>query len=174
MDSYKSICCTCVEKGSLPKLSVLVNKYQKNIQQKIKISGQSRCSVSIPYNHSFRFICRCVLDQFCCTSGGHSWPNGRLKSNPVVLHYCVREAVKYYLADFCPPNVKSFCQKKTLCKWGVPPLPLNGKSPKISSPKWSKKGQNQRFWTKNTYFLVDFFLSGIGGYPALPLSEKIR
>ena len=42
-----------------------------------------RCSVSNSFHHFFRFICGCVLDQFCCTSGGHSWPNGRLKSNPM-------------------------------------------------------------------------------------------
>ena len=35
MDSYKSIYCICVEKGSLSKLIVLVHQYQKNILQKI-------------------------------------------------------------------------------------------------------------------------------------------
>ena len=54
MDSYKSICCICVEKGSLSKLIVQVHQYQKNILQKITIfraNAMFCCSVSISFYH---------------------------------------------------------------------------------------------------------------------------
>ena len=55
-----------------------------------------------------------------------------------------------------PLNGKSFCQKTLSGKGGTPP-PLNGKSPKKIS--------------KNSSFLADFFLNGIGKYPP-PLTEN--
>ena len=124
-----------------------------------------RCSVSNSFHHFFRFICGCVLDQFCCTSGGHSWPNGRLKSNPMfnIIVFGKLSNTTYWIPP-PPPNGKSFCQKN-LVEMGGTPLPPNGKSPKIVTIKSFKNSQNQRLWTKNTCFLVEFFLSGIRGYP---------
>ena len=36
-------------------------------------------------------------------------------------------------------------------------------SPKFLAIKWSKKGHKSRFWTKNTRFFAEFFLSETGG-----------
>ena len=51
------------------------------------------------------------------------------------------------------------------------PLPPNGKSSKIVTIKWFKKGQNQHFWTKNACFLVKFFLN-LGVPPPSPQRIK--
>ena len=69
------------------------------------------------------------------------------------------------------PLTENHFAKKPLAERGGTPPPFNGKLPKIFLKKWVKRGQNRRFLAKNSCFLADFFLNGIGGYSP-PLNGK--
>ena len=79
------------------------------------------------------------------------------------------------LSGFCPlrgppptPLTENHFAKKTLAERGGTPPPLTENCRKFSSKKGSKRAKIGVFLAKNSYFLAEFFLNGIRGYPPPP------
>ena len=155
----------------LQKLSLLLGCFTRLIK---------KLTIALYFNlHFFRSLfnqVRNVFTLWCAVTP--TFHRDAIESLPQV-HFSfvlLREAVKYYFADFVrkwgtPPlprlRIFFFGKKVTELRiWGVPPPPVYGFSPENFS---SKRAKNGVFCSKKHLILVQKIGYGFGGYPPPPL-----